>query len=467
MALNTLAHRLDGPNEADRRLRRGGSLRHDPRLEGRHDRDRQLYARSLLRLAGVTQVLSPTNEGSLTHNRLTHTFKVAQVARSLAEYLLVERAVDHDKIVALGGLDVDVVEAAALAHDMGHPPFGHIGEVVLDEYARKTLDLSDGYEGNAQAFRIITKLEPRSTEWNGMDLLPATRAAVLKYPWSRSQADETNHPPPKFGHYDSEQEDYRLSRAWLPGGYPEDAQSLEAALMDVADDITYALHDLEDFRGAGLISPIEVQEELNRWVRNHGESVRAGEHRSDEGERLGRLRARLSRDPKYSPDAFVDAVETVARHMATLSQANSAHWRVTMSSSRRLVSRLITEFIGGVEVNAEPTRLAPPVSLAADHWHTVQVLKQLTRDFVIARSDVAAVQRGQQYLLKDLLDRVRDWASHPSDLARVPAQLRELHSLGERGLIDYVASLTDGGAVALHRTLKGEGLQTIISGVSF
>lgn len=466
--LRSLVYRLEGEREAAKFDRRERPLAGDPRPPGRHDRDRLLYSRSLLRLSGVTQVLSPSDEGSLTHNRLTHSIKVAQVARALAEHLLLERHDEHDVIVQLGGLDVDVVEAAAYCHDTGHPPFGHIGEEVLDRYARVSLDLADGYEGNAQAFRIAATLEPRSADWSGMDLLPATLAAVLKYPWARSEAEDTSSPPPKFGYFTTESGAFTRARSWLPPGYADDAQSLEAAVMDVADDITYALHDLEDFRSAGLMSPIVAAEELFRWVRTHGDSIRAGEERSDEKERVGRLRARLRGNPRYQAGLFVDAVQSVAGHLTTLSQADNPRWRVSLQTSRRLVSKLITDFIAGVQLNATPSRQEPPLQLSADHWHQVQVLKQLTRDFVIARSDVAAVQRGQQFLLEDLLQLVKGWVEHPTDASRVPPQLRELHaSFSARGMVDFVASLTDRGAIALRRTLRGEGLQTVIPGVSF
>jgi len=131
----------------------------DPRSAGRHDRDRIYYSAGFRRLAGVTQVFTPTSAGYLTHNRLTHSLKVAQVARSISEVLL--HRGDAQTLEALGGLDADVAEAAGLAHDIGHLPFGHIGEAVLDEYAREELALAEGFEGNAQTFRIVARLEPR------------------------------------------------------------------------------------------------------------------------------------------------------------------------------------------------------------------------------------------------------------------------------------------------------------------
>src|SRR6201991_14944 len=113
----------------------------------RVDRDRIVSSPFFARLAGVTQVISPGGAGLLVHNRLTHSLKVAQVARAVAERL----APSSDMLDKLGGCDPDVVEAASLAHDLGHPPFGHLGERVLDRLARHRLRGSPGVAGKAPA----------------------------------------------------------------------------------------------------------------------------------------------------------------------------------------------------------------------------------------------------------------------------------------------------------------------------
>ena len=122
----------------------------------RVDRDRIAASPFFARLAGVTQVVSPNGPGLLLHNRLTHSLQVAQVARAIAEHLAGDPLT---RATSCGGCDPDVVEAAALAHDLGHPPFGHLGEQVLDRLARDRLGLADGFEGNAQSFRIVTTID--------------------------------------------------------------------------------------------------------------------------------------------------------------------------------------------------------------------------------------------------------------------------------------------------------------------
>src|ERR1700754_741953 len=150
----------------------------------RADRDRIVTSPFFARLGGVTQVISPGGSGLLVHNRLTHSLKVAQVARAIAERLTADPA-NHALLDKLGGCDPDVVEAAALAHDLGHPPFGHLGEAVLDRLARERLGLPDGFEGNAQSYRIVTSTEIRGAATIGLNLTAAVRAAIVKYPWTR------------------------------------------------------------------------------------------------------------------------------------------------------------------------------------------------------------------------------------------------------------------------------------------
>ena len=151
--------------------------------EFRTDLERIRFAQSFSRLADVTQVVTAGATSGVVHNRLTHTIKVAAVARSVAVRLL--RTESRDLLRDLGGLDHVVVQAAANAHDLGHPPFGHLGERVLDRLARERFGLSDGFEGNAQTFRILTELEVLGPGDVGLNLTAAVRAAVLKYPWAR------------------------------------------------------------------------------------------------------------------------------------------------------------------------------------------------------------------------------------------------------------------------------------------
>src|SRR3954447_22668327 len=248
----------------------------------RVDRDRIVSSPFFARLAGVTQVISPGGAGLLVHNRLTHSLKVAQVGRAIAERLAPHR----DVLEKLGGCDPDVVEAAALAHDLGHPPFGHLGERVLDQLARQRLRLRDGFEANAQSYRIVTSTEIRGQATIGLNLTNAVRAAILKYPWTRrghpSPHPRFMDPPPrgaatprgdadggslKFGASSTEFDHMIAARAPFAGRVADWQQTVEASVMDTADDIAYAIHDLEDVHRVGVLQQGAVAAELMAWQR--------------------------------------------------------------------------------------------------------------------------------------------------------------------------------------------------------
>ena len=168
--------------------------------------------------------------------------QVAQVGRSLAQRL---RKLSPQEVEDVGGFDPDVVKAACLAHDIGHPPFGHIAEEELNDLAGQAFG---GFEGNAQSLRVITNLDSKSDRHRGLDLTRATLAALLKYPW---QKDGNPKKPKKWGAYQTEVRDFNFARE-LNSPLPLQ-RTIEADLMDWADDVTYAVHDIEDFYRAGLI----------------------------------------------------------------------------------------------------------------------------------------------------------------------------------------------------------------------
>ena len=218
----------------------------DQRDPFQRDRDRILYTSAFRRLADVTQVVQAV-EGPVFHNRLTHSLKVAQIGQRLAEHLRSPQGPGSDIIDAVGGIHPEVVEAAALAHDLGHPPFGHVAEAELDQCLSKK-GIHDGYEGNAQSFRIVTKVAIHGPNHKGLNLTCATLNAILKYPWSRRTGGKEHR---KWGYYHDDKEDFEAARSILLEA--DSRRSAEAELMDWADDVTYAVHDADDFYRVGLI----------------------------------------------------------------------------------------------------------------------------------------------------------------------------------------------------------------------
>jgi dGTPase len=484
----------------------------------RADRDRIVSSPFFARLGGVTQVVSASGSG-LLHNRLTHSLKVAQVARAIAERL----SASADLVPALdklGGCDPDVTEAAALAHDLGHPPFGHLGEQVLDRLARHRFGLPDGFEGNAQSFRIVTTTDTRGPTGVGLDLTAAVRAAMLKYPWTRLSYPEP-HPreladpprgaaePPdepgtgssKFSVYVTELDDLVQARAPVSGRVADWQQTVEASVMDIADDVAYAIHDLEDFHRIGVLQHAPVSAELSQWASGAldfaalDDATLAGQARRP-GRSLEQLRRRLHRRDSWIVDdeAFVAAVARVRAELVDGLLATPFDGSIDAEQAvARFSAGWTARLVSGMGVVMEPTTRSGHVVIGPAQWHEVQVLKFVHRRFVLLRADLALHQRGQARLLTSLVTALEQWLSDRYEANRLPRRLHDLVELAEseygrladaepstlagatgevpqgsdavrelargRAVIDFVASLTDSQAAALLDALSGRTAQ--------
>ena len=498
---------------ADPRLARRGNPRPDRDVESayREDLDRIRFSPYFSRLAAVTQVISQGAAGQSVHNRLTHSIKVAAVARAIAVKL--DRGPHRELLETLGGCDPVVVQAAASAHDLGHPPFGHLGERVLDRIARSRFGLADGFEGNAQTFRIITEIDVHGTSGEGLNLTAAVRAAVLKYPWARFGVPAP-HPsaaavPPKGGGRGTEGlGSGKFSAYVLDAGEMTEVlatyplikpwrQTVECSVMDIADDIAYSLHDLDDFHRAGVLQHASVAAEFRTWMRNRAalEKVDRRELKANErlpGNSLELVRRRLHDKDGWMVDdeAFAVAVGRVGTDLVDGLLA------VPFDSSlaaERLVGEFTRSWIAhlqdSVVVSTDPPPRAGHVSLDRQGWHEVAVLKFVHQRFVLERPDLAMFQRGQGQVMAALVGDLDSWLADPVDAPRAPRRLIDLvelatnayrqlaetspdllvDSIGDpagspddlarwgrgRGIIDYVASLTDDRAASSATTLAG------------
>ena len=378
------------------------------------DRARVLHSAALRRLAAKTQVVGPGETvGGGQHvprTRLTHSLECAQVGREMGATL---------------GVDPDLVETACLAHDLGHPPFGHNGEHVLNELARDC----GGFEGNAQSLRLLTRLEAkvltRDGQSAGLNLTRASLDASIKYPWPRTA-------PGKFGVYDDDLPVF----TWIREGAPEGRVSFEAQIMDWADDVAYSVHDLEDALHSGHVTPAAL----------HSPTERAA-------------LCELTRT-WYAPDASQAELEEVYTHLLAdgLWPRRFEGTLADLAGLKALTSGLIGRFCRSAQAatrDAYAYRHAADLVVPRTTRLECALLKGVTAHYVMTTDDHHATQARQRDLIAELtalviagapatLDRAfhADYAEAADDAART------------RVAIDQIASLTDTSAVAWHRRLS-------------
>ena len=418
----------------------------DQRNPFQRDRDRIIYTSAFRRLAWVTQVVSSW-EGEPFHNRLTHTLEVAQIGRRLAEKLLNEQP----QIAAeIGGVDPEVVEAAALAHDLGHPPFGHAAERELDQLMREA-GIPDGFEGNAQTFRVLTKLAIRSSDFPGLNLCRATLNAVLKYPWHRQTFPERRQQ--KWGAYGAESSEFE----WVRGPEPRDTRKCaEAELMDFADDIAYAIHDVEDFYRAGLIP-------LDRLVRYDDEVDKFLDGAFESLQKSGQTAPYQKSDCR---DAFRELLKVFP--IAEPYQGNKRQ----RANLRSMTAGLIGKYVNSIRLNAPSVQHDPFIQIRDYAKVDIFVFKQLTWHYVIDNVALASQQYGQRRIIRELFEIFAD-ACESGQLDIFPPSYRELleqvrHDPKEsrlRIVADLLSGMTEQQAIAMHQRLTGVSLGTVMNAI--
>jgi dGTPase len=384
-----------------------------PKRAGRsdfeRDRARVLHSSALRRLSGKTQVVAPGSGallGQSPRTRLTHSLECAQIGRELAGEI---------------GCDPDLVDAACLAHDIGHSPFGHNGEAALNALG--------GFEGNAQSLRLLTRLEPK-IPGAGLNLTRATLDATLKYPWFPDGAA-------KYGVYP---EDMRVFE-WIRAGAPAGRLCLEAQVMDWADDVAYSVHDVEDGLHAGLI----------------------------------KLKVMISEQTvvaRTAADLFCDGSVPVAELEQVLGDLLAMEiWPREFDGTERSLAalkNLTSELIGRFCVTAQETTLAafgrPLTRYGADllvprrQRLECALLKAIAWRYVMGREGAARAQELERELLTELVVAVERCAPDTLDpLLRESWAASGSDTQRRRVVIDQVASLTDTSAMAWHHRLCADG----------
>ncbi len=388
------------------------------------DRARVLHSSALRRLAAKTQVLSPTAGVDNARNRLTHSLEVAQVGRELASSL---------------GLDPDVVDTACLAHDLGHPPFGHNGERALNAWCA---DIG-GFEGNAQTLRVLTRIEPKVFGGDGrtfgLNLTRASLDASCKYPWPAENAVGDPSGRAKFGFYLDDTPAFE----WLREGAPERRLCIEAQVMDLSDDIAYSVHDFED----AIVGDYIDVPALGARV-DHDELVDS---------MFAWIGGELDHDELM---AAFDRLDSLESWLDGFDGTRAAQGRL-----KNLTSQLIGRFAGLAtqatlaahrrEYGGEHLiRFGASVVVPREIRAEIAVLKGIVAANVMStnsRKPIYARQRDTiTELAEVLLDRgpdaleagfAADWREATTDAGR------------KRAVVDQVASLTDQSANAWHRRL--------------
>jgi dGTPase len=382
------------------------------RTEFMRDRARVIHSAALRRLAAKTQVAVPW-ENDFQRTRLSHSLECAQIGRELGESL---------------GADPDLLETACLSHDLGHPPFGHNGEEALAEVAKDF----GGFEGNAQSFRLLTRIEAKTVDKDGKSVgLNLTRASLdagTKYPWPRAIN------PRKFGVYDDDVEIFN----WVRQGAPVDRKCIEAQIMDWSDDCAYSVHDLEDAIFIGQVKVANLGRDFDILHSEMQSGYGSTATKEEAAGALERLQT-LSCWPRY--------YDGTHRSLARLKDSTS---------------QLIGRFVLAAELETRKVhgdgplmRYSADLVIPRDQQVEVDFLKAIAGHYLI--NAVASQERyaKQQVLIKELVEMLhkhadtnldsifaKDWAVATNDIERM------------RIVIDQIASLTDPGAYALHARLS-------------
>lgn len=399
----------------------------DKRSEYQRDRARIMHSAAFRRLQGKTQVMG-VGEGDFHRTRLTHSIEVAQIGYGILEVLQANKE-QHPEKIREWLPHRDLIEAACLAHDLGHPPFGHKGEQALH---RAMVD-HGGFEGNGQTLRILTRLEKYRERGKGIYPTRRLLLGVLKYPCPMDAFDVENHKskPPKCYHNEEKpivewvlegfSDSDKKSFTTTSNGKPKH-HSFDCSILELADDIAYGIHDIEDIIARGLCSSEELRDEIEKAFAAIGGTLRHGE-------------------------------TTFHADLVSNGLLGSSFDR------KQMVSNLVNLFITSVSVKEDEDYMHPLLRFNAGlpdtHEELLKKLKGLAYELVIRKAKVQQLERRGQRVVSRLY---LELLSAPKLL--IPQGSWEDgvdDSTTERRVCDYVAGMTDAYAEKLYKRLFQPG----------
>jgi len=421
----------------------------DDRARFDRDHDRLIHAPALRRLQGKTQVLTP-GEADFFRTRLTHSLEVAQVARRLAQKV---------------GANRDLCEASALLHDLGHPPFAHIGEETLSEaldavakeWGLDPVGDVGGFNGNAQSFRLaVTSLSHNST-FRGLDLTRAVLDGAIKYPWMRNQeaAPESDE---RWCFFPTERDD----AAWVREDVPAErrlTKSFEAQIVEWADDIAYSIHDVEDWYRAGFM-PLEMIVWSANTLRDLASEIApklTNEHFDEDASREAVI-------DFFNNEGF----RSITRHYDGSGDAKEG--------IRVMRSFLFDEFthVAAADSGKKTSRHNNDLQIDPLAKLHSRILKRLLTRYVLSHPRMATYEVGQARVINGLVeqfvtplqyDKAKSKLGDKARLGIFPADMQEALKAASdeppellRLVADHIAGMTDWYAIRLHARLTGVGI---------
>lgn len=377
------------------RIHNTNDNRSDNRQTLMRDYARVLYSSSFRRLQGKMQLLG-VDANKFNRNRLTHSLEVAQIARTIAFELELK--------------DTVVTETAALAHDIGNPPFGHYGEVILNELSSEC----GGYEGNAQAFRILHTLEKKHHEYSGLNLNIRTLMAVTKYFFKREKNSK------KFLYDD----DYNFLLNELEKHDLPTTKSIDAQIMDLSDEIAYAAHDLEDAISFGMISLGEIVHEF-----------------------------RISEKYKPALKSVIYIAQTVQSEASKSNSLNSSE-EYSIVLKKELTSTIVNMLCS--DIGLVKNEQGNDVLGYKEHALLAEGLKKLLFNAILRKKDIQLYEKRGEKIIRGLFEVYSDKKYNKGNIL-LPSELRSINDCKGRVVTDYISGMMDSYAAQEYEKYFGKG----------